>query len=111
MGSLKHLRKLSASADLQGRFGGAGVEVGSNGPRLEMAMRKIRLEVEELEVESFAAETALADRGTVRAAMSGDIPCETQYGNYTCDGWYSCDRWVECDATFVEPTCPHVGDC
>ena len=74
-------------------------------------MRKIRLDVEALEVESFAADVEPDARGTVRAAMSGDFPCETQYGNFTCDGWYSCDRWVECNATWVEATCPHVGEC
>jgi len=72
-------------------------------------MRKIRLDVEELEVESFAAEPAPAERGTVRA-MSG-YPCETAYGNWTCDGYYSCDRWVECFATIVDNTCPGVGSC
>ena len=72
-------------------------------------MRKIRLDVEELEVESFAAEGEPEQRGTVHA-MS-DYPCETAYGNYTCDGYYSCDRWVECFPTFVENTCPGVGTC
>ena len=74
-------------------------------------MLKIRLEVEALRVESFAADDDPAERGTVRGAMSGDIPCATQYGDFTCDGYYSCDRWMECDATFVENTCPHVGEC
>ena len=55
-----------------------------------MAMRKLRLDVENLQIESFVTNRQSGDVGTVRAHES-DIPDTTTFdlGNYTggCSAW------------------------
>lgn len=72
-------------------------------------MEKIRLELDALEVDTFAAEPGAEDAapGTVR----GHSDVCTAWGDVTCRFFGSCDPWMECDGTVVENTCPHVGDC
>jgi hypothetical protein len=72
-------------------------------------MRKLKLDVDRLAVESFAAaEERPTARGTLRGMMSGS-ECATGWGDATCRGFGSCDPWMECDATAVEPSCvPHL---
>ena len=75
-------------------------------------MRKIRLKVGELAVEGFAAEEpGGAPRGTVHARSDTDWNCPTARGAWTCDGYFTCDRWMECPGTWVDNTCPNVGEC
>lgn len=76
-------------------------------------MKKIRLELDELAVETFEpAATDAASRGTVKGAESGDgWNCVTRYGEWTCDGYFTCDRWIECPGTWVDNTCLGVNNC
>lgn len=66
-------------------------------------MRKIRLDLEALDVETFAASEAPGARGTVRA--HSDAGC-TFFGGWTCHGFGSCDPNLECLATRVDASCP-----
>jgi hypothetical protein len=73
-------------------------------------MRKIRLKVQELAVESFDVPArGAAPRGTVRG-MSDAEACATRWG-FTCAGYGSCDPWMECEGTLVDNTCPGMNDC
>jgi hypothetical protein len=70
----------------------------------EVAMKKIRLDPESLEVVSFATEKAPAGRGTVKGANTGD-PC------YVTVGWqdtmclaYPESYWGEENCQAVEET-------
>lgn len=55
-------------------------------------MKKLRLDLDRLEVESFGPEPARMDReGTVQAQQSGVDTC------YPCTDWDSCPR--SCDAS------------
>lgn len=54
-------------------------------------MKKLKLRVEELAVESFEADARTAGRGTVHGhlgAMSDDTLCDI----LTCGGGYTCDE-------------------
>ncbi|WP_420130184.1 hypothetical protein [Longimicrobium sp.] len=75
-------------------------------------MKKIRLNVDALRVESFRTEAGNGDpAGTVRAHESGsdcgsDVSnCMTGWGAYTCRYYGSCDPYMECEHTGNLPTC------
>jgi len=73
-------------------------------------MRKMRLNVEELAVEAFAAEEGREPRrGTVRARSDTGPYCATAWGDYTCVGYGSCDPYAECLYTGLLPSCPAAG--
>jgi hypothetical protein len=56
-------------------------------------MRKLRLEIEDLKVESFDAGAAEARKGTVRGRIS--IHCDPSSPD-TCDGGQTCDGGLSC---------------
>lgn len=71
-------------------------------------MKKIRLNVDALCVESFrTANGDGAPRGTVRARESGMLNCMTGWGEYTCRYYGSCDPYMECLHTGTLPTCDY----
>jgi hypothetical protein len=75
-------------------------------------MRKIRLKIDELVVESMDTVAAPPRGGTVRAMMSGDGgACYTLGVDPTCAHFASCDVHVECEGTVVNPSCPNVTGC
>jgi hypothetical protein len=69
-------------------------------------MRKLRIQLDDLQVESFATDAQPAERGTVHARVpdtdpgwcpqTGDAYCTFGHGctmaNYTCGGW-NCQTW------------------
>ncbi len=71
-------------------------------------MRKIRLKIDELVVESMETAVAFRRGGTVRG-MS-DQNCYTLRFDPTCAFYASCDVAADCDGTAVENTC-RVNDC
>ncbi|WP_420130183.1 hypothetical protein [Longimicrobium sp.] len=78
-------------------------------------MKKIRLNVDALRVETFrTADGDDAPRGTVRAHTGADCGsgwsmCMTGCGGYTCLNYGSCDPNMECLHTGNLPTCDAAG--
>lgn len=69
-------------------------------------MKKIRLEIERLRVESFeAAPEKDGGRGTVRAREV------TMRDEQTCDRTCGDSGIVMCDATFCDPSCVYHATC
>jgi hypothetical protein len=76
-------------------------------------MRKVRLKVQELTVESFvSAPSSAVTRGTVWGRVTADPggECATLGMDPTCQFFASCDPRVECEGTVYESTC-RVNDC
>lgn len=72
-------------------------------------MRRLKLNVDELLVESFnSTDAPTSQRGTVHAhGQAGQA-------TYACtDGWYTCDTHQDsCDGTCVDPgTCGYFSQC
>ncbi|HEU4562532.1 MAG TPA: hypothetical protein VFS20_32175 [Longimicrobium sp.] len=73
-------------------------------------MRKIRLEIDDLVVETIDTVAAPRHGGTVRGNSAHE--CDTRGYNPTCDWFASCAVDMECEATGVEYSCrPGVTDC
>ncbi len=69
-------------------------------------MKKIRLEVERLEVASFETQETEPARGTVRAhATNGQWTCayHCTWDHYTCEGTCNCQGSANCTEVL---TCP-----
>jgi hypothetical protein len=71
-------------------------------------MKKIRLDVDALRVESFGTTKEEGARGTV-LAHSGWSACPTGCGEWTCLNYGSCDPYMECLHTGDLPTCGAAG--
>lgn len=70
-------------------------------------MRKIRLEIDALQVDSFTAADQAVPRGTVQGLAS--LYWEDCVGSETCDGGYPCGETEQsCGGTCYERTC-HPG--
>jgi hypothetical protein len=71
-------------------------------------MKRLKLDVDELLVESFnSTDAPTSQRGTVRAhGQAGQA-------TYACTaGWYTCDTQESCDGTCVEGgTCGYFSQC
>lgn len=83
-------------------------------------MRKLSLNLDEIQVESFATQSANAARGTVNAQQGRETWTCTAAGQFTCDhtcddatcdcpaptNYVSCVSCVQtCGATCFDPTC------
>jgi hypothetical protein len=85
-------------------------------------MAKLRLEVEELVVESFTPATVHTETGTVRARQSGPYtdecdtcgadsqcgPCDTPNCTHGCNWTQTCDGYQTCAGAY---TCGGVDTC
>ena len=71
-------------------------------------MKKLRLELEELQVESFTTAELDGDRGTVEAYIS--VRCNTNYtcdpANNTCAYVETCGEWASCYVS-CDGSCPY----
>lgn len=75
-------------------------------------MKKIRLDVDALRVESFGTAKEEAPRGTVHAHTGGCAGWSagpTGCGEWTCLNYGSCDPYAECLHTGDLPTCAAAG--
>jgi hypothetical protein len=71
-------------------------------------MRKIRLKIDELVVESMDTVAVPPRGGTVRGMVSGG-ECDTLALVQTCGFYGSCDVGADCDGTAVNDTCRVEG--
>jgi hypothetical protein len=69
-------------------------------------MKKLRLEFDELRVESFATADTADERGTVNAHFS--TRCET--AGYTCDGARTCGLAATCYVSCCAGSCSFHPD-
>lgn len=70
-------------------------------------MKKIRLELDRLEVESFEAEP---DRGRGRGTVRGNMPWTELVTRCQCTDWETCVESCggSCELTLCSPTCQLV---
>ena len=61
-------------------------------------MKKLKLNIEQLAVDSFDASTAIETRGTVMGKVRTDFTFCTCPGLPTCDGYFTCDGGGTCDS-------------
>lgn len=67
-------------------------------------MKKLRLDLEELAVESFDTDRADEQKGTVEAHAKYTVYCQTD--ELGCSGWDSCGyTWCSCEMTCNQIDC------
>jgi hypothetical protein len=63
---------------------------------MEATMKKLKLEIDTLEVESFDADGALARKGTVHGHVTYQPNCATDPPNCNTSPFLTCGDWLTC---------------
>lgn len=65
-------------------------------------MRKLKLDLDALEIESFETDETAEARGTVEGRNPPPVQTEATCGQYTCGNEYTCAQWYTCANTCAD---------
>ena len=74
-------------------------------------MKKLKLNLDDLKVESFLTSSKTNGKGTIHGNVTGGHEdCHTEFGYPTCDEAWTCARTCEgtCEGNTCTPTCPNT---